>query len=78
MSQHGEQENLADVVVALVNEKTTVKYAWHMKAIIIIIITAVISIAPDRTDMGTHTALYKINKNESINLIKTSIITLSY
>ena len=77
MSQRGEQENLADVVVALVNEKTTVKYAWHMKAIIIII-TAVISIVPDRTDMGKHTALYKINKNESINLIKTSIITLSY
>ena len=56
MSQHREQENLADV--ALVNEKTTVKYAWYMKAIIIII--ALISIVPDLTNKGEHTALYKM------------------
>ena len=44
---------------------------------IIIIMTkiiAIISIAPYHTDMGEHTALYKINKNVYIKTSKTIIM----
>ena len=47
----------------------------HSKIIvIIIIITAAVSIAPYLTDNGEHTALYKINKNVYIETSKTIIL----